>query len=323
MKVQSAIVFCSAKRRVVLQAAVLLTVLCALGVAQEGSLSLPRRPNRGSRPSPIVPTKPFHIVGNIYYVGQTDNSKPGADDAAYLITTPEGHILLNTALEQDFKQIPPNIQKIGFRLEDIKFLVHSHSHADHVGGDVLLKKAVPGVKILAMKGDAEVMASGGKTDFDPHRRTPGFPALRVDRILKDGDTVQLGGTTMVAHLTAGHTEGCTTWSMVVEDGGRKYDTVFLCSGGYHPGVKLVNDSYPNMVADYLRAFRVMKSLKVAVYLSAHGADTRLVEKAIRLEKGAKPNPFIDPAGYKAVVEEMEKEFLTEMKKQGVTAPPGI
>lgn len=295
-------------------AAVLMIGVGASGFAQEGL-----RPRSPEQP---VPTKPFHIIGNIYYVGQTDNSLPGSDDAAYLITTPEGHILLNTTLGRMADQIPAHVRKLGLRLEDIKILIHSHSHADHVGGDAFLKKAIPGLKILATEGDAAVMASGGKTDFDPHRWNPGFTPVRVDRILQDGDKVQLGGTTLVAHLTPGHTKGCTTWSMVTEDGGRKYDTVFTCSSGYHPGVALRDDRYPNMVEDWLKTFRVMKSLHPDVFLPAHGAAGNLVEKARLLEQGASPNPFIDPEGYKASVDQMEKVFLAEMKKQGVPLPAG-
>ena len=306
---------CSGKLRILLQAAVLVIAAVVGGLAQGGLQ--PRRPNQP------LPTNPFRILGNIYYVGQTDNSKPGSDDAAYLITTPEGHILLNTALARHVEQIPANVRKLGLRLEDIKFLIHSHSHADHVGGDALMKEAIPGLKVFAMAGDFTVMASGGKTDFDPHRRSPGFTPVQADRILKDGEKVPLGGTTLTAHLTPGHTEGCTTWTMVVEDGGRKYNAVFLCSAGYHPGVALATELYPNMVADFLKTFRVLKSLEVDVFLPAHGASGRLVEKAKLLEQGTKPNPFIDPAGYKAAVDQMEKAFLAEMKKQGVARPPGF
>jgi metallo-beta-lactamase class B len=307
--------FCNGKYRSALQVAVLIAVAAAWGFAQEESQ--PRRPNQP------VPTKPFRIIGNVYYIGQTDNSLPGSDDAAYLITTSDGHILLNTALERMTGQITANVRKLGLRVEDIKFLIHSHSHSDHVGGDALLKKAIPGLKIFATEGDAKVMASGGKTDFDPHRRDPGFTPIKADRILKDREQVQLGSTIMTAHLTAGHSEGCTTWTTVIEDGGQKYNTVFLCSAGYHRGVKLDNEIYPNMVADFLSGFRVLKSLKPDVFLPAHGASGRLVEKAKLLEQRASPNPFIDPAGYKAVVDQMESAFLAEMQKQGVRRPLGF
>ena len=299
---------------IVLPTAALMIAAGVLGFAQEGL-----RPRSAEQP---VPAKPFHIIGNIYYVGQTDNSLSGSDDAAYLITTPEGHILLNSALERHTYQIPANIRRLGLRPEDVKFLLHSHSHSDHVGGDAMLKKEIPGLAILATGGDAAVMASGGKTDFDPHRRNPGFTPVKVDRILKDGEKIQLGGTTLVAHLTAGHTEGCTTWTMAVEDGGRKYDAVFVCSSGYHPGVALKNELYPKMVEDFLKTFRTLKSLHAEVYLPAHGAAGGLVEKAKLLEQGASPNPFIDPAGYKAAIDQMEKTFLAEMKKQGVPLPAG-
>jgi metallo-beta-lactamase class B len=305
------------------RAAGLVVLPAAVGVILAGALGFGQEGLRPRRPEQPVPTKPFRIIGNIYYVGQTDNSKPGSDDAAYLIATPEGHILLNTALERSTDQIPSNVRQLGLRVEDIRFLIHSHSHADHVGGDALLKKAIPGLTILAMAGDAAVMASGGKTDFDPHRRVPGFTPVRVDRILQDGERVELGGAALVAHLTPGHTEGCTTWSTAVEDGGRKYDVVFTCSSGYHPGVALKNELYPTMVEDFLKTFRVLKSLRPDVFLPAHGAAGGLVEKARLLEQGASPNPFIDPEGYRAAVVQMEKAFLAEMQKQGVPLPPGL
>jgi len=312
MSASSSVVFWSSdasrKRQTLLLTAVLWSVagMCALAQDEGG----PRRPDH------MVPTKPFHIIGNIYYVGQIDNSTPFSDDTSYLIATSAGHIMLDTGLEQTVHQNLDNIKKLGFRVEDIKILIHSHSHSDHVGGDSVLKQTVPGLKILAMEGDADVIETGGKTEFDPQRKR--FTPVQVDRIIKDGEQVRLGEAALVAHLTPGHTKGCTTWTMSVEDGGRKYNTIFLCSAMYHPGVKLVNERYPNMVKDFFKTFSILRSMNPDVFLASHGLFFGLVDKAKRLEAGATPNPFIDHQGFKAHIDECEKVLRAEMTRQGVT-----
>jgi metallo-beta-lactamase class B len=293
-------------RAAILSALIVWAGLCA--TAQETAT---RRPDRA------VPTKPFQIIGNIYYVGQTDNAEPGSDDASYLITTSEGHILLDSGEEGTVPQIRENVQKLGFRLEDIKLLIHSHAHSDHVAGDALVKELAPGVRLLAMEGDAEVITSGGKADFDAERSS--FKPANVDRVLKDGEQIRLGSTTLVAHLTAGHTRGCTTWTTTVDDGGQKHDVVFLCSARPTARVPLVNNArYPNISKDYLNTFRTLKTFQPSVFLASHGFFFGMVEKFKRLEQGAKPNPFIDPAGYKAYIAQAEKDFLAELSKQGGT-----
>ncbi len=300
---------CNRMHRTFLSTAVLLIMAVLWGFAQGGGGT--RRPNRP------VPTKPFRIIGNIYYVGQTDNSRPGTDDASFLITTPEGHILLDIGEEETVQQIRDNVQGLGFRLEDIKFLIHSHAHRDHVAGDALMKEVSPGIQLLVMEGDADVIASGGRTDFDPNR--PRFRPAQPDQILKDGEQIQLGDTSLVAHWTPGHTKGCTTWTMVVEDGGRTYNAAFVCSARYSPSAQLVdNERYPNIAEDYARTYRILKSLTVDVFLASHGNFFGLTEKAKRLEQGENPNPFIDPEGYRAYIDKSEGEFLTELRKLGGT-----
>jgi metallo-beta-lactamase class B len=295
----------SLRRQVLLTlAALMLTALP--GLSQEETT---RRPDRQ------VPTKPFKIIGNIYYVGQTDNSLPGSDDASYLITTPQGHILLDTGEERTVPQIKANIQKLGLKYEDIKYLIHSHSHSDHVAGDALLKQEVPGVQLIAMAGDAEVIASGGEADFDEER--PNFKPAKVDRIIKDGDKVELGGVTLTAHRTAGHTEGCTTWTTTVQDAGKTYSVIFVCSARISAGMQLANNPrYPNIAKDYAATYRLLKEIKPDVFLASHAFFHNMVDKAKKLEQGATTNPFIDPAGYRTYIEEAEKAFLAEFQKQG-------
>jgi metallo-beta-lactamase class B len=288
----------------------LFLLLPLVGRAQEETT---RRPDRQ------VPTKPFRIIGNIYYVGQTDNSLPGSDDAAYLITTPEGHILLDTGFETTVPQIRENIRVVGFRLEEIKYLIHSHSHSDHVAGDALMKEAIPGIQLLAMEGDAAVIASGGEADFDEDR--PRFKSAPVDEMIKDGHQLQLGGVRLQAHRTAGHTEGCTTWTTEAEESGRRYQVIFVCSARISQGVKLVNNErYPEIAEDYASTYRLLKSMSPDVFLASHGFFFGMVEKAKRLEGGETPNPFIDPAGFKAYIEQSERDFLAELRKQGGTPP---
>lgn len=291
---------------------VLTGVLSCSQVQEEGTPS-PAEETR--RPDRAVPTQPFQIIGNIYYVGQTDNSLPGSDDASYLITSPEGHVLLDSGHEHTIPQIQANVRELGFQMEDIKYLIHSHSHADHVAGDTLIKEAVPGIQLWVMEGDADVVSSGGETDFDPNR--PNFTPAEADRVLQDGDQVQIGGTTMVAHRTAGHTKGCTSWSTEVEDGGENYSVIFVCSARISGGMILVNNpAYPEIADDFQETFEKLRALQPDVFLASHGFFFGMVEKAQRLAEGEMPNPFIDPEGYTAFLDEVEGAFLAEYENQG-------
>ena len=178
-----------------------------------------------------------------------------------------------------------------------------------------------GAKVLVMEGDAEVIADGGKSDFRGNGKQQWSP-VRADQILHDKQAVRLGGVNMVAHLTPGHTKGCTTWSMVTEENGRKYDVVFVCSTGLNPGVPLIgNTKYPTIAEDYTRSFQVLKGLPCDVFFVSHSAMFRLEEKLKRLEQGSEPNPFIDPEGYQAFIRTYEGYFQEELKKQQSGAPP--
>jgi metallo-beta-lactamase class B len=259
-------------------------------------------------PDWIGPFPPFRIAGNLYYVGSKDL-------ASYLITTPQGHILINSDLETSPPLIRASIEKLGFKVSDVKILLISHAHWDHDGGSAAIK-ALTGATYMVMDGDVSVVESGGKSDFQ-YGNTPGslYPPTKVDRVLHDGDEVKLGGTTLVAHLTPGHTKGCTTWTMKVVEGGKSYDVVIIGSPNVNDGYKLVgNPSYPGIVSDYERTFQVLKSLPVDIFLGAHGSYFDLLKKYPRLKEGTE-NPFIDLAGYRSYVADREQAYRAELAKQ--------
>lgn len=252
------------------------------------------------------PVKPYRVIGNIYYVGASDVT-------SFLITTPNGHILLDSGFFETVPQIKQNVSQLGFRLEDIKVLLNSHAHYDHAGGLAELKR-LTGATLMTSEGDVPLLAAGGKGDPNFGDRFK-FEPVKPDRVLRDGDKVELGGVTMIAHLTPGHTKGCTTWTMKVKDGEKEYDVVFYGSTSA-PGYKLVNNpGYPGIVADYEKAFELLKSLPCDVFLGAHGQFYGALEKAKLLEQGPTSNPFIDPEGYKRYIEESEKTFRTRLAAQ--------
>jgi metallo-beta-lactamase class B len=261
------------------------------------------------------PFAPFRIIGNIYYIGASDVT-------SYLIRTPDGDILLDGGFAQTAPQIEANVKTLGFKLSGVKILLNSHAHSDHAGGLAELKKN-SGAKLVAMDGDAQELKDGGHSDFffgDGFL----FPAVTPDRVIHDGDTVSLGGTTMTAHLTPGHTRGCTTWTMTATEAGRNYHVVFVCSASVLDGYRLIDlpgrpASYPGISKDYEKAFQVWKALPCEVFLGSHGQFFNLTEKRESMEKGAAVNPFIDPPGYQEYVLRKEADFETELKKQQAEA----
>lgn len=250
------------------------------------------------------PVKPFKIIGNVYYVG-------AAEVSSYLITTSEGHILLDSGFAETVPQIKQNVAQLGFRFEDVKVLITSHAHADHVGGVALLKQAT-GAQLVVSIADADMLARGGKNDPNFGDRFL-FQAVIADRKLRDGDTVKLGDVTMTARLTPGHTKGCTTWTIKVTEGGKQYDVVIVGSTSV-PGYKLIgNAGYPNIVEDYESSFRLLKTLPCDVFLAPHGSFFDLLEKIKRL--GEPQNPFIDKQELTRYVERSESNFRSELKRQ--------
>jgi len=254
------------------------------------------------------PFPAFRIADNLYYVG----SKGLAN---YLITTPEGHILINSDFEANVPLIRSSVESLGFKFTYIKILLISHAHADHCAASATIKK-ITGAKYMVMEGDAPVVESGGKTDFfyanDPDGQ---YPPTSVDRVLHDGDEVKLGGVVLTARLTPGHTKGCTTWTMKVKDGSRTRDVVIIGSPNVNPGYNLLNDKqYPEMKRDYEQTFSVLKSLSCDYFLGAHGSYFDLERKYARFKAGA-TSAFIDPDGYKQYVTEREQAFRSELRKQ--------
>jgi metallo-beta-lactamase class B len=251
---------------------------------------------------------PFRIAGNLYYVG----SKGLAN---YLIATPQGHILINSDLEANVPMIRDSIEQLGFKFSDVKILLISHAHWDHDAGSAMVKR-LTGAQYMVMDADVSVVESGGKDDFN-YGRDPStqYPPVKVDRVLHDGETVALGGATLVAHLTPGHTKGCTTWTMTVEESGKRYDVVIVGSPNVNAGYKLVgNSAYPQIADDYERGFRVLKSLRCDIFLGAHGAYFNLEDKYARM-KTAGISAFVDPQGYAAYVAERQRAFRAELDKQ--------
>ena len=258
------------------------------------------------------PFPPFHIVGNLYYVG----SKGLAN---YLITTPQGHILINSDLEANVPLIRASVEKLGFKFSDIKILLISHAHWDHDAGSAMIKQ-ITGARYMVMDADVPVVESGGKSDFQ-YGGIPAFlyPPIKVDRVLHDGDEVKLGDAVLVAHLTPGHTKGCTTWTMKVKEGAKINNVVIIGSPNVNPGYKLVgNTLYPGIAEDYERTFRVLKSLPCDYFLGAHGSYFDMESKYAKLKEGV-PSPFIDPEGYRKYVAEREQAFREELAKQKASA----
>lgn len=252
---------------------------------------------------------PAHrIVGNVYYVGSKAL-------ASYLITTSQGNILINSNLESSAPQIKESIEKLGFKFSDVKIVLISHAHWDHDAGSARIKQ-LTGAKYMVMEGDVPVVESGGKADFQYGNVASNlYPAAKVDRILHDGDEVKLGDTVLVAHLTPGHTKGCTTWTMKAQEKGKSYDVVIVGSTSVNPGYKLVNNAaYPQIAQDYALMFRVLKSLPCDVFLGAHGVFYGMEAKYARAKNGG-TDAFVDPEGYKKFVTDKEQEFRAELKKQ--------
>ena len=231
------------------------------------------------------PVEPFRIARNLYYVGANEIT-------SFLITTPKGHILLDGGYEETAPLIVASIRKLGFEPEDVQILLSSHAHLDHAGGLAELKR-ITGATLYASAEDIPMLARGGLDDPQFGNRYP-FPPVYADRILRDGSEVTLGGVTMTARITPGHTRGCTTW--LLRTGG--LDVVFVGSPSIPSEYKLVgNPRYPNAAADYEKQFAILKSLRPDIFLASHGNFFDLEEKRAALIRDGKVNPFVDREGY--------------------------
>jgi metallo-beta-lactamase class B len=251
------------------------------------------------------PFEPRKIVGNIYYVGTNLIS-------AFLIVTPAGNILLDTGHVQMLSQVTANIEQLGFKAKDVKLLLNSHAHFDHCGGFAEFKRKT-GATIVASKLDGELMMHGGRGDF-VHGDDLAFEPIKPDQIISDGERVELGGVSLTAHLTPGHTKGCTSWSMQVHENGKSYDVLFVCGLTVSPFKLTNNDRYPNIVEDERNTLRKLRGMHADVMLAPHGFYFDLAGKAARQKEGA-PNPFVDPGELGRHLTEMEKDFEQALQAQ--------
>ena len=275
----------------------LAAVALAIGLSLSVTFQVPR-------PAAV---DPFKIAGNIYYVGTSDPT-------AYLITTAAGHILIDTTYPETEPLVRNSIRALGFKLEDIKIILSSHAHFDHVGGHAAMKRA-SGAQVIATAQDAVNLESGGAKAFHQVGR---FEPVAVDRRLDDGGSVRLGNVTLTAHLTPGHTEGNTTWTTTVEDGGKTYRVVFAPSMSINPGVRMVNyPPWPAIADAYARSFAALKKLPCDIFLAPHASFFDLQGKRAR-HSTAGISAFVDPEGFRAYVDRMEAAYADQVRKEKQT-----
>jgi len=248
--------------------------------------------------------EPFRIAGNIYYVGS-------ADATSYLIVTPKGNILLDTGMKELVPQVAANIVKLGFKVEDTRFILNSHAHFDHAGGIAEMRRLTK-AKFLASEFDTPLLVRGGLDDPNFGDQFP-FEKTVPDETFRNGKKVSLGGTTLTANITSGHTKGCTTWTTTVKDAGKNFNVIFVCSVSA-PGYKLIgNEKYPEIVADYRRSFGWFLHQRVDIFLGSHAGFFNLEAKRKQLGAASKRNPFIDPSGYRQFIENNVKAFEDRLK----------
>jgi len=261
------------------------------------------RRNIGTREDQDTPFTPHKIIGNLYYVGTRSLG-------SFLITTPQGHILINSDYERNVPAVRQSIEALGFKYTDIKILLGSHAHGDHMEGDALVKQ-LTGATVMAMAEDVPALQAMKGPNNRPHP---------IDKVLHDGDKVELGGMTLVAHLTPGHTRGCTTWTFNVAEGGKNYSVLVIGSVGVNPGMKLVgNTDAPQIVQEFERSFAFLRSQRPDIPLGSHPGMYSMNEKFAKLGKG--PNPYIDPAGYRAELDIVEGVFRSVLAQQQSAAAP--
>jgi metallo-beta-lactamase class B len=254
------------------------------------------------------PFPPFRIVGNIYWVGSYDLS-------SYLVTTPQGNILINTGIGDTAQEIKRSVETLGFKLSDTKILTATHGHYDHVAGLAALKR-MTGATVMIAEPDRELLETGGKADFrfgnDAFAR---FDPVKVDRTFKDNDTISLGGSVLTAHLHAGHTKGATSFTTNVQDGGKTYRVIIANMGSINPGVKMTGmPGFPDIAQAYANTFRVQKDMQIDVWLASHASQFHMHEK---YTPGSPYDPrrFVDPDGFRKSVQELEKTYLEQVARE--------
>jgi len=256
-----------------------------------------------------TPTEPFKMIGNVYYVG-TDGL------ASYLITSPQGHVLVDTAMPEATSQIKANIEKLGFKVTDIKYLVNTHAHIDHTGGLAEMKQA-SGAQLVAGAADKPLL-EGGYYPGAQEDTALAFPPVKVDRTVREGDKVTVGDVTLTARETPGHSPGCTSWEFSVKDGDATRSALIFCSGTVALNRLVTNPTYPGIVTDYRTTFARAKDMKVDVLLAPHPEMYKMAEKRAKLAEGG-PNPFVNPGEFNAYAETLEKAFEDALAKQTAAA----
>ena len=292
---------------------VALTLAATVVLAQQGPAQFSREWYQQFTGPYSAATEPFRIVGNIHYVG-------AANIASYLITTPQGHILIDTGMNEMHDVIKTNVEKLGFKTSDIKIMLSSHAHFDHIEGHALMQR-LTGAQVMAMAGDAEALESGKDNSA---LGAVGWEPVKVNRVLKHGDTVSLGGTTLRALRTAGHTQGATTWFTTVDDKGpstslgtgRQYTVAFL--GGTTPngGVPLFNNPrHKNVIEDTERTFKILKAEKVPdIYLAGH-PQAMFAGKVERIKAGETPHPLLNGEAWTRQITEGEANFQKRVAEE--------
>lgn len=290
---------------IILSVLALLVGLVMLVSSQQSLAQVPPTPGSDS-PERTDKIEPFHIIGNVYYVGKTSHNP------SFLFTSDAGHIIIDSTYEEFVPDIQQNIEKLGFNVRDIKIILSSHAHHDHVGGHALLKE-VTGATMMASAKDKEIIETGGVADFrDGHP----WREARVDQLIQDRQVVRLGDIALTAHLTPGHTKGCTTWTAEVEEDGQKYDLVLLCGFRMDGNSPLVdNPKYPEMPQDYAYSFALAKTLDVDVFLGGHGYWFALKEKIEQLKHKPEVNPFLNADEYYRIIDGWEKAYLERLKQE--------
>jgi metallo-beta-lactamase class B len=255
-----------------------------------------------ARPGPPL----VRIVGNLYYVGDTDL-------AAYLIVTPKGDILINSGFEYSVNEIRDRMKSLGFRFTDVRILLATHAHSDHVAAMATIKR-LSGAKMMAIEQERELLETGGKTDY-LFGSAGWFPPVKVDQTFRDGDKIELGGSTLTAYLTPGHTKGSTSYTMTVVEGRYEYHVLIANLPNINEGTALIkNPQYPTIAADYAHTFEVLRRLPCDIYLTSHAGQFGLMAK---YQPGTpySPNTFVDPYGLPRILDRLEERFRTEMEEQ--------
>jgi metallo-beta-lactamase class B len=271
------------------------------------------QPSAGGRGQQCA-IRPFHVFGPLYYVGLSDGT-------SFLFRTSEGAILLDPLDEGPAEDVRKNIESLGVSVKDIKIIIQSHAHADHIGGLAKFKEW-SGATVAVMAEDAEVLADGGRSDFRNLTGAQEWQPIRADRILHDGERIELGGIALVAHLTPGHTKGCTTWSTVLEEGERKHTVAFICSMRINTGIPILkNPRYPTMADDFEKGFRTLRGLPVDMFFVSHGNQFGMDVRLARMAAGEGIEPFIDPQGYKGYLDEYESAFRGQLAREQSGGPP--